>query len=229
MGVSIGLWHASIGQFQASYKSCYECKRKLSPHFFTFYASLMAYLVNIANQCLNLKYSFFGFYIMAFNNLILLCGVIEENPGPKTKPNNNLSVCHQNINNIPSNNFQKIAVLKSFVAMHKFDIICILETFLNNTYEDNDLNLNYYSLLQVDHLSNAQRGGVCIYHKETFAVKVISISYLNESLFSEVTIRSKRVLQELSTDLLAKILMNLSLLYQTSSFYFRIFPIATLT
>ena len=30
--------------------------------------------------------------------------------------------------------------------MRKFDIICILETFLNNTYENNDLNLNGYSL-----------------------------------------------------------------------------------
>ena len=81
----------------------------------------MGYLVNIVNQCLNSKY-FFGFYIMVFINLILLCGDIEENSGPKTKPNDNLSVCHWNVNSIPSHNFQKIAVLESFVAMHKFDI-----------------------------------------------------------------------------------------------------------
>ena len=192
MGVSIGLWRASIGHFHASYKSCYEGKRKLSPQFFTFYASLMVYLVNIANQCLNSKYSFFGFYIMVFINLILLCGDIEENPGPKTKPNDNLSVCHWNVNSIPSHNFQKIAVLESFVAMHKFDIICISETFLNNTYEDNDLNLNGYSLLRADHPSNAKRGGVCIYYKETLALKMISIPYLNESLLCEVTTGSKK-------------------------------------
>ena len=81
----------------------------------------MGYLVNIVNQCLNSKY-FFGFYIMVFINLILLCGDIEEISGPKTKPNDNLSVCHWNVNSIPSHNFQKIAVLESFVAMHKFDI-----------------------------------------------------------------------------------------------------------
>ena len=51
--------------------------------------------------------------------------------------------------------------------MHKFDIICISETFLNNTYKDNDLNLNGYSLLQAVYLSNTKRGGVCIYYKET--------------------------------------------------------------
>ena len=76
--------------------------------------------------------------------------------------------------------------------MHKFDIICISETFLNNTYEDNDLNLNGYSLLRGDHLSNAKRGRVCIYYKDTLALKVISTPYLNESLLCEVTIGSKK-------------------------------------
>ena len=80
-------------------------------------SSFMGYLVNIANQCINSKYYFLGFCIMIFINLILLCGNIEENPGPKTKPNNNLSLCHWNVNSIPSHYFQKIAVLEIFVAM----------------------------------------------------------------------------------------------------------------
>ena len=108
------------------------------------------------------------------------------------KPNDNLSVCHWNVNSIPSHNFQKIAVLENFVAIHKFDIICISQTFLNNTYKDNDLNSNGYSLLRADHPSNAKRGGVCIYHKETLALKVMSIPYLNESLLFEVKIGSKK-------------------------------------
>ena len=150
--VSIGLWRASIGRFHVSYKSYHERRRKLSPQFFTFYASLMAYLVNIANQCLNSEYFiFFVFYIMmVFIKLILLCGDIEENPGPKTKPNDNCSLCHWNVISIPSHNFQKIVILESFVAMYIFDIICISETFLHKTYENNDLNLNGYSLLRSD-------------------------------------------------------------------------------
>ena len=96
---------------------------------------------------------FFGFYILVFINLIMLCGDIEENQG--LKPN-------------PSYNFQKITVLENFVAMYKFDIICISETFLNNAYEDNDLNLNGYSFLRADHPSNAKGGGVCIYYRETW-------------------------------------------------------------
>ena len=76
--------------------------------------------------------------------------------------------------------------------MHKFDIICLSVTFLNDTYKDNDLNLNGYSLLRADHPSNAKRGGVCIYYKENLPLKLISTPYLNESLLCEVTIGSKK-------------------------------------
>ena len=105
----------------------------------------MAYLLSVASQCLSSKYSFSGFNILVFINVILMCGDIEENPGPKIKPSDNLSVCHWNVYSIPCHSFQKIAVLESFVATHKFDIIRVPETFLNNTNEDNDLNLNGYS------------------------------------------------------------------------------------
>ena len=122
MGVTIGLWCAGIGCFHASYKSYYKGKRNLSPQCFTFYASLIKYLVNNANQCLNSQYSFFGFYILVFINFILLCWDIEENPGPKAKANYNLFVCRWNVNSIPSHIFQKISVLGKFVAM--FESFC---------------------------------------------------------------------------------------------------------
>ena len=112
--------------------------------------------------------------------------------------------------------------------MHKFDIICISGTFLNNTYEDNGLNLNGYSLLRTDHRNNSKRGGVCLYYKETLAVKMISIPYLNQSLLCEVTIGSKKCIIGTVYRSPSQILINLSLFYQTSSSYFRIFPIATL-
>ena len=55
MAVSIGLWRASIVRFYASYKFYYKGEPKLLPEFFTFYASLMEYIVNIANQYFNSK------------------------------------------------------------------------------------------------------------------------------------------------------------------------------
>ena len=152
----------------------------------------MPHLVNISNECLISKYSFFGFSIMVFINLILLSEDIDKNPEPKTKPNDNLSVWHWNVNSIISHNCQKIAVLKNFAAIHKLDRICISGTFLNNTYRNNDLNLNGYSLHWADHKSHGKRGEVCIYHKETLALEVILILYLNESLLLKVTIRAKK-------------------------------------
>ena len=119
---------------------------------------------------------------MVFIKLILLYSDIEKNPGTKSKPDDNLSVYHWNANSISSHHFQKISVLESFVAMHKFD----------RFYEVNDLNLNGYSLLRAEHLSNTKGGGVCIYYKETLALKVISTPYLNESLLCAVTIGSKK-------------------------------------
>ena len=121
---------------------------------------------------------------MVFIKLILLYSDIEKNPGTKSKPDDNLSVYHWNANSISSHHFQKISVLESFVAMHKFD----------RFYEVNDLNLNGYSLLRAEHLSNTKRGGVCIYYKETLALKVISTPYLNESLLCQVTIGSKCII-----------------------------------
>ena len=182
----------------------------------------MAYLVNISNQCLKLKYRFSGSYVFIDSTV----WGYRENPGPKTMPNENLSVCHWNVNIIPFYNFQKIAVLESFVAIHKFGVIYISEIFLNNTYEDKDLDLNGYSLLQKDHPINAKRGGFCIYYKETLALKVIFRISMNV-FFVKLQLDQRSVLWELFTDLLAEILMNLNLFYETLSFYFRIFPVAT--
>lgn len=76
----------------------------------------MAYLLSVASQCLSSKYSFSGFNILEFINLIKLCGDIEENPGPKTKPND-LSLCQWNENSIPSHSFQKIEVVHHDVTI----------------------------------------------------------------------------------------------------------------
>ena len=84
MRVSIGLWCASIGRFNASSKQYYLIKRKCSSEFLILLASLMKHLVNITNQYLNSKY-LTNFNIWVFISLILLCSNIEENLGSKAK------------------------------------------------------------------------------------------------------------------------------------------------
>ena len=77
--------------------------------------------------------------------------------------------------------------------MHEFDAIFICETFLNNTYEDNDLTLNGYKLIFAEYPNNVMRGEVSIYYRENLALKTISIPYLNERLFLELQSDQKGV------------------------------------
>ena len=53
--------------------------------------------------------------------------------------------------------------------MHKFDIICISESYLNSDTSSSDDNLNIpgYKMSHADHPSGNRRGGVCIYYKES--------------------------------------------------------------
>ena len=90
----------------------------------------------------------------------MLCGDVEINPGPKTIPQQGFSICHWNLNSIIAHNVAKIFLLKAYVAMPKFDIICLLETYLDSSIPTNNDNLDIdgYNLLHSDHPSNIKRG-----------------------------------------------------------------------
>ena len=114
------------------------------------------------NILLNLKLPFLSI-------LIMLCGDVEINPGPETISQQGFSICHWNLNSIIAHNFAKIFLLKAYVAIHKFDIICLSETYLDSSIPTNNDNLDIdgYNLLRSDHSSNTKRGGVCIYYKKS--------------------------------------------------------------
>ena len=57
--------------------------------------------------------------------LITLSGDVELNPGPKRKAAQTLSICHWNLNSICAHNFAKLSLLRAYVSVHKFDIICL--------------------------------------------------------------------------------------------------------
>ena len=78
--------------------------------------------------------------------------------------------------------------------MHKFDIICISESYLHSDTSSNDSNLNIpvYNLSLADHPSGNRRGGVCIYYKESLPIKTLNINYLQEYICFDLKIGSKR-------------------------------------
>ena len=98
--------------------------------------------------------------------MIKISGDIELNPGPKQKQDQSLSICHWNLNSIPAHNFQKLALLQGYISSNKVDILCLPEAFLNSdiSYDDNNLQLPGFDLIQADHPHKTKRGGVCIYY-----------------------------------------------------------------
>ena len=67
-------------------------------------------------------------------------------------------------------------LLQAYNSIHKIDIICLSETYLDNSYhsDDDQLVLHGYNLIRADKPNNMKREGVCIYYRETLLVKVIN-------------------------------------------------------
>ena len=79
-------------------------------------------------------------------------------------------------------NFAKLPLLKAYVSVHKFDIICLLETYLNSSIYDESLNISGYFLICSDHSSNERRGGICIYYRNFLPLKVTGVRDFNAKL-----------------------------------------------
>ena len=66
-----------------------------------------------------------------YNILISLSGDVQLNPDPKYKSDVNFFICRWNFNSIAAHNYAKTFLLKDYIAVNKFDIICISETYID--------------------------------------------------------------------------------------------------
>ena len=125
--------------------------------------------------------------------LIKLSGDIELNPGPKPSSFKYFSICHWNLNSITSHDFLKVKLLTAYNVMHKFDVICISESYLNSDTSSNQYNLNIpgYNMSRAAHPSGNRRGGVFIFYKESLPIKMLNIDYLQECICFDLKIGSK--------------------------------------
>ena len=100
---------------------------------------------------INLKIPF------TFKLLLILCGDVEVNPDPCHWTS--LSLCHWNLNSVSAHDFVKVSLLEAYSAIHKFDIICLSETFLNSSLQNDDgsLVLNRYKLVRADNPSDLKK------------------------------------------------------------------------
>ena len=62
---------------------------------------------------------------------------IEMNPGPKLNPCHSFSICHWNLNSLAAHNYLKVSPLRAYVAIKKFDVVCLSETYLDSVAHRN--------------------------------------------------------------------------------------------
>ena len=85
---------------------------------------------------------------------------IEINPG--LKKSSDIKFCHCNLNGMAAHDFVKVPLIDAFITTPTFDIACLSGTFLDSTIPHNDenININRYSLLRFDHSNNIKQGRV---------------------------------------------------------------------
>ena len=126
--------------------------------------------------------------------LVLLSSDVEIKPGPKHTPKVSLSIAHWNLNSISAHSYAKLSFLRAYLTFHKFNIICLPETYLNssNSSDDETLKIFRYNLVRSSHPLNSKRGGLCIYYKNYLPLLIIiSVSYLSECINSKTVIKNK--------------------------------------
>ena len=103
------------------------------------------------------------------------CGDIEVNPGPKYS---SLTFCHWNLNGLTAHDNIKISLLQAYVTQYNCDIICLSETFLNSSIQNDDdrIKIDGYNLIRSDDPSDSKKGGV-------FIIKSIYL-LLNKMIFA---------------------------------------------
>ena len=83
--------------------------------------------------------------------------------------------------------------MEAYNTLNKFDINCLLESFLDSSIltENSDLKVNGYKMVRADHSNNIERG-VFAHIRKSLPVCNFSNSYLIEYLTLEVTINGKK-------------------------------------
>ena len=152
--------------------------------------NLLSFLIrskinNPTEFCSSLQFLWVLYFVLR----LLQHGNIELNPGPKY-----FSICHWNLNSLTAHNNLKASQLQAFNLVHKFDIVCTSETHLDSSVSKdyNALPIEGYSIIRTDHLSNTNRGGVCIYYNDKISVRQMSNNNLPECLACEIVIGKKK-------------------------------------
>ena len=76
-----------------------------------------------------------------YSLLLLLSGDVQLNPGAKRNSSNAFAICQWNLNSISVHSYAKVYLLKAYIAIHKFYIICISEKYFDSSTPSDNSNL----------------------------------------------------------------------------------------
>ena len=77
------------------------------------------------------------------------------------------SVCHWNLNSIATHSCIKVSLLKTYITIYNYNVISLLETYLDSSIpsDDNNMEIPSYDLIRADHTCNRRR--LCLLQKFT--------------------------------------------------------------
>ena len=84
--------------------------------------------------------------------LIRQSGDIKMNPGSKPNSCHSFSICHWNLNILAAHNYLKVSLLRTYLAIEKFDVVCLSKTFLDSSNISDDDNFYFpgYNLVRTE-------------------------------------------------------------------------------
>lgn len=113
-----------------------------------------------------------------------------------------INMCHLNVQSLCARQMSKFNELKSCFIDSKLDLICLSETWLNDSISDNMIEIDGYKLLR-NHRNYSRGGALCIYYKSDLGCKFISASDLSvgigdmdrtDCLFAEFRVDNHKIL-----------------------------------
>ena len=133
--------------------------------------------------------------------MLLLLSGIHPNPGPRMQQNNmkSLSIVHINARsiyptNVTNRTFKLDEIFSVLCIQHKFDVICISETWLTQAISNDDINLVGYKLFRRDR--GRLGGGVIMYVNDQLPSKLKTNLLKNdiESIWIETELSNKKII-----------------------------------
>ena len=116
--------------------------------------------------------------------MIIVSGDVETHLGLQSKRCQEFSICHWNLDSITTHSFIKASLLKAYITIYNYDVICLSERYLDSSIpsDDENLEIRSYNLIRADHPSNSKLGGVCVYYRNSQPLKILDIFYLQKCI-----------------------------------------------